>query len=94
MKDFILANFGSIIVTLGLALNALVNVIRKGEDLKTVAKEVLESKRWQAEHEKESAARDAAINHLHTIAAAMEATAKGQDRRLELLEDRKKDLGY
>lgn len=44
---------------------------------------------WTKGHQKEANQRDVAISELKQIAAAMKATAEGQDRRLELLEERK-----
>lgn len=72
---------GPALIALGLVFNGFVTLIRKDQDVANLSK-------WKTEHEIESRKRDEGIAELKTIAAAMKATAQGQERRLEMLEDR------
>jgi hypothetical protein len=44
---------------------------------------------WAKAHQSQDDKQDAAISRLERIAASLEATEKGQERRLVLLEERK-----
>ena len=81
----------ALVATVGLVLNglillkaALVASGRRDADIEAIQK-------WTDNHEEDAKQRDQQISQLKELASASKEMAKGQERRLQMLEDRRED---